>query len=36
MLIGYGGITFGAPTLKDKIIGVLLLTVNALIFYRSI
>jgi len=34
MLIGYLGLVFYANNLKNKIIGILLLIVNALIFKR--
>jgi hypothetical protein len=35
MIVGYGGLTFMAPDIKSKLIGILLLAVNALVFYKS-
>ena len=34
MLIGYGGLTMIAPDIKNKIIGILLLLVNGILFWR--
>lgn len=34
MLIGYLGLSIQAPDIKGKLIGILLLIVNALIFWR--
>jgi len=34
MLIGYLGVSLGSPTFKLKLIGLLLLLVNALVFYK--
>jgi len=34
MLIGYLGLSLQTPDIKGKLIGVLLLIVNVLIFYR--
>ena len=35
MLIGYGGLTLFSKSPKETILGVLLLIVNALIFYKG-
>ena len=35
MLIGYAGLSIKAPDFKSKAIGILLLIVNALIFWRT-
>ena len=35
MLIGFGGVSAGSPDIKGKVIGILLLIVNALIFYKG-
>jgi len=34
MLIGYLGLSLQTPDIKGKLIGILLLIVNALIFYK--
>lgn len=35
MIVGFAGVSAGAPDVKGKIIGFLLLIVNALIFYKG-
>ena len=35
MLIGYAGLSFISPDIKGKMIGILLLIANALIFFRG-
>lgn len=35
MMFGYGGLTLFASDLKSKIIGILLLIVNGILFWRN-
>lgn len=35
MLVGYGGLSFGVSDIKGKIIAILLLVVNAILFWKG-